>query len=175
MAVARIDLGSVSRPAGVRVVARAQSHIPAIAAAFNRGDVAESTLYHLPRSHVALSAGYEGGRRHRTIRNFTILRHKSVVGVCSLFAPAFAGVQLAIAIFDAASRGLGVGRFAVSTLCDVAFDELHAGRVELGTYPDNHAAIRCYEACGFSREALLRSSIYHNGAWRDLLWMAHVR
>ncbi|HLJ82727.1 MAG TPA: GNAT family protein [Candidatus Eremiobacteraceae bacterium] len=163
------------RPAGVRVVARTEAHVSAIAAAFNRGDAAASTLYHLPRSHVALSAGYEGGRRHRTIRNFTILRDHEVIGVCSLLPPTFAGVQLAIAIFDAPSRGRGIGRFAVSALCELAFDELRIGRVELGTYPDNHAAIRCYEACGFSREALLRRYIYHDGAWRDLLWMARAK
>jgi RimJ/RimL family protein N-acetyltransferase len=175
-AVARTDIAvGVSRPEGVRVVPRTQAHVSAIAAAFNRGEAAESTLYHLPRSHVALSAGFEGGRRFRTIRNFTILRDKGVIGVCSLTAPAFAGVQLAIAIFDAASRGRGIGRFAVSSLCELAFDELRVGRVELGTYPENHVAIRCYESCGFSREALLRRSIYHNGAWRDLLWMARTK
>jgi RimJ/RimL family protein N-acetyltransferase len=157
------------------VVPRTRAHVPAIAAAFNRGDGAQTDLYRLPRSHVALEAGYKGGRRQRTLRNFTILRDDSVIGECSLFAPTFTGVQLAIAIFDAASRGRGIGRFAVNTLCELAFAELRVGRVELGTYPDNHTAIRCYEACGFSREALLRRYIYHDGAWRDLLWMARTK
>ncbi len=87
----------------------------------------------------------------------------------------FSGAQLTIAIFDAADRGRGIGQFAVRTACDVAFDELRFGRIELGTYPDNRAAIACYEACGFSREAILRRAIYHDGVWRDLLWMARVR
>jgi RimJ/RimL family protein N-acetyltransferase len=174
--VARTDVAvRISRPAGVRVVARTRAHVPVIAAAFNRGDAAESDLFRLPRSAVALEAGFKGGRRQRTIRDFTILRENNVIGECSLFPATFTGVQLAIAIFDEASRGCGIGRFAVSTLCEYAFDELRVGRVELGTYPDNHAAVRCYEACGFSREALLRRYIYHNGAWRDLLWMARTK
>jgi RimJ/RimL family protein N-acetyltransferase len=47
-------------------------------------------------------------------------------------------------------------------------------RVELGVYPDNAPAIRCYERCGFAHEALLRRFVYHDGAWRDLIWMART-
>ena len=154
---------------------RTRAHLPAIAEALNRGDAAETTLYHFPRSSISLEAGYEGGRRQATLCDFTILSDKRVIGVCALRAPLFTGLQLMIAIFQPEDRGLGIGRFAVEYACDVAFRELRVGRVELGTYPDNLAAIRCYEACGFSREALLRRSIYHDGAWRDLLWMARTK
>jgi RimJ/RimL family protein N-acetyltransferase len=163
----------VSDPlAGLGVVARSAAHLPAIAAAFSRAAAAETTLYHFPRSAVALQAGIDEGRRQSTFRNFTIVRDRGVIGVCSLRAPAFSGVQLTIAIFDAVNRGRGAGAFAVRAACEVAFGELRFGRVELGAYPDNRAAIKCYEACGFSREAVLRRFIYHDGAWRDLLWMA---
>jgi RimJ/RimL family protein N-acetyltransferase len=42
-------------------------------------------------------------------------------------------------------------------------------------YPDNTRAIRTYEKCGFRREAVLRQYIYHDGRWRDLLWMSLLR
>jgi len=84
-------------------------------------------------------------------------------------------VELAIAIFDPGERGRGVGTFAVRKMCEVAFTELRAHRVELGVYPDNVAAIRVYEKCGFRREAILRKYIHHDGKWRDLLWMSLLR
>jgi RimJ/RimL family protein N-acetyltransferase len=34
--------------------------------------------------------------------------------------------------------------------------------------------VTCYERCGFGREALLRRFVYHDGAWRDVLWMART-
>lgn len=98
-----------------------------------------------------------------------------VIGTCRLWVPQFAGVELAIALFDPATRGRGVGTFAVRKICDVAFSELRVHRVELGVYPDNSAAIRVYEKCGFRREAILRKYIHHDGKWRDLLWMALLR
>lgn len=105
---------------------------------------------------------------------YSIVAGQKVVGICSLRAPVFAGVELTIAIFDPAYRGAGVGTFAVRTLCDTAFVELRVSRVELGVYPDNMPAIKCYERCGFVREALLRRFVYHEGAWRDISWMART-
>jgi RimJ/RimL family protein N-acetyltransferase len=159
-------------PLGVRVVPRIFRHLPEIQAGFDSGVVATTTIYHLPRSISVLSAALTQSKRRRDRPLYSIVAGQHVVGICSLRAPIFAGVELTIAIFDAEYQGAGVGTYAVRTLCDTAFRELRVGRVELGVYPDNAPAVTCYERCGFGREALLRRFVYHDGAWRDVLWMA---
>jgi RimJ/RimL family protein N-acetyltransferase len=163
---------SQAGPLGVRIVPRAQRHLPEIQKGFDSGIVAGTTVYHFPRSVSVASAALAQSKRRRDHPLYSILAGNRVVGVCSLRAPLYAGVELTIAIFDPEYRGVGIGSYAVRTLCDAAFKELGLERVELGVYPDNAAAIKCYERCGFSREAVLRRFIYHDGEWRDLLWMA---
>ena len=162
----------VTGPLGVRVVPRTVRHLPEIKTGFDSGIVSATTVYRLPRSIAVLSAALTQSKRRRDRPLYSIVAGQHVVGVCSLREPIFAGVELTIAIFDAAYRGSGVGSFAVRALCDTAFRELRIGRVELGVYPENAPAVTCYERCGFAREALLRRFVYHDGAWRDVLWMA---
>jgi RimJ/RimL family protein N-acetyltransferase len=126
----------------------------------------------MPRSIAVDFAALAQSKRRNDRPLYSIVAGQTVVGICSLRAPVFAGVELTIAIFDPAYRGVGVGTYAVRTLCDTAFGELRMNRVELGVYPDNAPAIICYERCGFAREALLRRFVYHEGAWRDIYWMA---
>ena len=159
-------------PLGVRVVPRTVRHLPEIKTGFDSGVVSATTIYRLPRSIAVLSAAVIQSKRRRDRPLYSILAGQHVVGICSLREPVFAGVEITIAIFEPEYRGAGVGTFAVRTLCDTAFRELRVGRVELGVYPDNAAAVSCYERCGFRREALLRRFVYHDGAWRDVLWMA---
>jgi RimJ/RimL family protein N-acetyltransferase len=128
----------------------------------------------LPRSIAVDLAALAQSKRRRDRPLYSIVAGQRVVGICSLRAPVFAGAELTIAIFDLAFRGAGVGTYAVRTLCDAAFGELRLSRVELGVYPDNVPAIKCYERCGFVREALLRRFVYHDGAWVDILWMAKM-
>lgn len=161
-------------PLGVRVVPRTLRHLPAIQAGFDSGVVAPTTVYHLPRSISVLSAALSQSKRQPDRPLYSIVAGQHVVGICSLRAPIFAGAELTIAIFDPNYRGAGVGSFAVRTLCDIAFRTMRVGRVELGVYPDNTPAVTCYERCGFAREALLRRYVYHDGAWRDVLWMART-
>jgi RimJ/RimL family protein N-acetyltransferase len=156
-------------PDGARLAVATMRHAAAFRDGFNSGIAAPTTRWHLPRPLPAIA------RDSHALRRYAILVHDRVVGTCRLWHPQFAGVELAIAIFDPHMRGRGIGTFAVRTMCAAAFDELHEHRVELGVYPDNAAAIRVYEKCGFKREALLRSYIHHEGHWRDLLWMALLR
>ncbi|HKW44756.1 MAG TPA: GNAT family protein, partial [Candidatus Eremiobacteraceae bacterium] len=148
-------------PLGVRVVARMERHLAEIQRGFDSGVVASNTIYHLPRSLSVDEASLAETKRRRDRPQYSIMAGRRVVGVCSLRTPVFAGAELTIAIFDADYRGAGVGTFAVRTLCATAFYKLHVGRVELGVYPENERAIRCYERCGFAREAVLRRFIYH--------------
>jgi RimJ/RimL family protein N-acetyltransferase len=160
----KVDL---SGPGDVRLERATRQHTAALREGFNSGSVAPTTRWHLPRP---LSSADPRG-----MRRYAIVAAERVIGTCRLWHPQYSGVELAIAIFDPAMRGKGIGTFAVRTMCAVAFEEVKTHRVELGVYPDNAAAIRVYEKCGFKREALLRSYIHHEGTWRELLWMSMLR
>lgn len=151
------------------LVRATRRHVAAFRDGFNSGTAASTTRWYLPRSFGAIAES------PNTYRRFAIVFDGRTVGTCSLWAPTFAGAELAIAIFDKRMRGRGVGTRAMQLACDVAFNELKVHRVELGVYPGNDAAIHVYKKCGFRRDAMLRRFIYHNGAWRDLLWMSLLR
>jgi RimJ/RimL family protein N-acetyltransferase len=65
------------------------------------------------------------------------------------------------------ARGRGVATRAVRLVAGWAFAELHVARLELTCGPDNEAAQRVAERCGFTREGLLRSHIPFRGGRRD--------
>lgn len=161
----KVSLGG--GPDGVRLERAGPKHAAALRDGFNSGAAASSTRWHLPRPM--------SGSNPKGMRRFAIMRGERLIGTCRLWTPQFAGLELAIAIFDPGERGRGAGTFAVEKLCEVAFESVGTHRVELGVYPDNAAAICVYEKCGFKREALLRRYIHHEGAWRDLVWMAILR
>lgn len=154
-------------PDGVRLERAGPKHAAALRDGFNSGAAAPSTRWHLPRPMATVSP--------KGMRRYAIVRGERVIGTCRLWEPQFAGLELAIAIFDSKERGRGAGTFAVEKMCEVAFLDLDTHRVELGVYEDNAAAIRVYEKCGFEREAVLRRYVHHEGAWRSLVWMAMLR
>ena len=160
----------------VRIVRLGRRHLGAVVDGFNSGEAAGTTFWILPRSQEGWNAHFDTDARLRPKpRRFAILRGRKVVGTCGLFGPWFSGAMLGIAIFDPDARGRGIGTYAVRALCDYGFQKLRLRRIELGVYPDNASAIRVYEKCGFKREALSRSDIYHDGGWRDTLWMSLLR
>jgi RimJ/RimL family protein N-acetyltransferase len=156
-------------PENARLVRSSRRHFPEIRDGFNSGSAAPTTYWRLPRWLDSIAHGYDGPRR------YAIVVGDRVVGTCGLRPPMFAGLELAIAIFDEKARGKGIGTFAVRTLCDVAFRELRVHRVELGVYADNEAGLRVYRKCGFRKEAVLRRFTYHAGEWRDAVWMSILK
>jgi RimJ/RimL family protein N-acetyltransferase len=48
-------------------------------------------------------------------------------------------------------------------------------RIKLETLAHNERALRCYEACGFQREGLLRKDEYADGLYRDVVIMGILR
>ena len=163
--MARVSL--TDGPEGVRLERAGPKHAAALRDGFNSGAASASTRWHLPRP---LSSMNRKGQQR-----YAIMRGYRVIGTCRFAEPQFAGLELAIVIFDPQERGRGAGTFAVSKMCEIAFTTLATHRVELGVYPDNVAAIRVYEKCGFAREALLRRYVHHDGKWRDLVWMAILK
>lgn len=65
------------------------------------------------------------------------------------------------------ARGRGVATRAVRLVAGWAFAELDLERLELTCGPDNDAAQRVAERCGFTREGVLRSHIPFRGGRRD--------
>ena len=66
-----------------------------------------------------------------------------------------------------AARGRGVATRAVRLIARWAFAELRLARLELTCAPDNDAAQRVAERCGFTREGVLRSHMPFKGGRRD--------
>jgi len=49
-------------------------------------------------------------------------------------------------------RGMGNGRNLVGALLKHAMESLHAREVRISAFEDNPAALKCYQACGFSEQ-----------------------
>ena len=70
-------------------------------------------------------------------------------------------------------RGKGYCKDMVSGVLKVGFEDLKLHRISLGVYDFNHAAIRCYENCGFVKEGLFRDVLkYDDNAYWSLLEMS---
>jgi RimJ/RimL family protein N-acetyltransferase len=67
------------------------------------------------------------------------------------------------------ARERGVATRAVGLLSRWALSELSLARVELGTYPDNHASQCVAERCGFVREGVLRAYLEVKGQRHDIV------
>ena len=79
---------------------------------------------------------------------------------------------LGIAIHESDYWGRGFGTDAVRTLVDGAFEVKPLVRIELTVLHDNARAIRSYERAGFKREGVLRSHVYQNGRYQDVVMMS---
>jgi diamine N-acetyltransferase len=78
---------------------------------------------------------------------------------------------LGIFIGNSEHRGKGYGQEAMHQVLSHAFRNLNLNRVFLDVLADNTPAIKLYEKCGFAVEGRLRSHVFKNGSYRDLLVM----
>ena len=83
--------------------------------------------------------------------------------------------ELGIAIGEKDCWGRGYGTDAIRRLLRHAFNELRLRRIWLITDADNARGIRCYEKCGFVREALLRGHRLRYGRPLDMIAMGVLR
>jgi RimJ/RimL family protein N-acetyltransferase len=79
--------------------------------------------------------------------------------------------QLGILIGDAAMRGRGFGSDAVRVMCFIGFAEMNLNKIGLTVIDGNDTAVRCYEACGFLPEGRLRSEVWREDDYHDLVCM----
>lgn len=76
--------------------------------------------------------------------------------------------ELGIAIGEPDFWGRGFGREAIGLLVGHAFGRLGLHRVYLHVIARNERGRRCYEACGFRREGVLREARFRDGEFHDL-------
>jgi RimJ/RimL family protein N-acetyltransferase len=83
--------------------------------------------------------------------------------------------RLHIYIGEANARGHGAGRRAVALALALAFDQLGLHKVWLTVHARNRAAIRAYEAVGFTIEGVHRAEFLLGGERIDELYMGALR
>ncbi len=79
--------------------------------------------------------------------------------------------ELRIFIGDPDERSKGYGKSAIRQLLAYAFEEIGLKRVHLGVLTDNPRAEQSYKSIGFSVEGTLRSHVFKQGKWKDVLLM----
>ena len=70
------------------------------------------------------------------------------------------------------ARGQGIGLCALRLTCRYGFDRLRLARIEMTTFPDNHATLRIAEQAGFTQEGVLRSYTRERGRRCDVAMMS---
>lgn len=81
-------------------------------------------------------------------------------------------VEIDVLIGGERYRDRGYGTDAIRAFLGYLFNELHAHRVELGTYIHNLRAICAYEKAGFVREGVLREADWVEGRFVDCVVMS---
>jgi len=82
---------------------------------------------------------------------------------------------LGILIGDKQFWGRGIGTEATWLMVGYGFTRLNLNRIELGVCAEHEAAVRCYEAVGLRVEGRFRESLFHEGQYKDGLWMGLLR
>lgn len=125
----------------------------------------------LDRLQAEFDAKISGGGRDGT--EFAIEADGKCIGQCALFQFDHAArtCELGITIGDQAYWGRGYGRDAVETLLYYAFRIQNLRKVCLKVNGNNERAVRAYRACGFVEEGRLRSQVWSDGAYVDLVYM----
>jgi RimJ/RimL family protein N-acetyltransferase len=78
-----------------------------------------------------------------------------------------------VLVGNTAERGKGYCTGMINAILKIGFEELKLHRISLGVYDFNHAAIRCYEKCGFVKEGLMRDVLrYEDETYWSLIEMA---
>ncbi|MGE5560615.1 MAG: GNAT family N-acetyltransferase [Chloroflexota bacterium] len=90
-------------------------------------------------------------------------------------SPKEGAVELSICIGNRAYWNQGYGTDAISLIRDHIFASTRLRRIYLRVYRSNKRAIRCYEKCGFTKEAVLPLSRRQSGRHDDVVLMSITR
>jgi len=71
--------------------------------------------------------------------------------------------------------GRGFGSESTRLMVEYGFYRLNLNRIDLGVYLEHAGAVRAYEKVGFKVEGQLRQDLFHEGVFKDRLWMGLLR
>jgi RimJ/RimL family protein N-acetyltransferase len=129
----------------------------------------------IPQSFERLAADYDQsvGKGGRNGSSFAIEADGKFIGQCALFNDDLVGrtSEIGITIGDKDYLGRGYGRDAIQVLVEYAFTFRNLRKLWLRVHAMNERARRSYTSCGFSEEGRLRSHVWSNGAFDDLIIM----
>ena len=83
--------------------------------------------------------------------------------------------EMAILIGEKEYRGKGYGRDAIRLLCRFGFEEMNLRKIKALVFGFNAPALRCYEKCGFQKEAVLKKEMYREGKYHDVIVLSLFR
>ena len=87
-------------------------------------------------------------------------------------SPESRSAEIGIMIGDKDHWSKGYGADALICLLRFGFEEMNLHRAALNVYAPNARAIACYRKVGFLDEACMRSAVYQEGAYHDILWLS---
>jgi RimJ/RimL family protein N-acetyltransferase len=82
---------------------------------------------------------------------------------------------LGILIGEKQFWGKGICEEVTRLMVEYGFSRLNLNRIDLGVYAEHKAAIHSYEKVGFKVEGRLREDLFHEGQFKDRLWMGLLR
>ncbi len=138
-----------------------------------------ATLVNVHESREIIKKWYETVKFNQSERNFLIIDSASgkSIGHTGLAKIDFVNrnAELFVIIGEKNYWNQAFGRDTVNALLRYGFHELNLQRIYLDTVQYNEKAIKCYQACGFVEEGLLRKARYKNGAYHDVIIMGILR
>jgi len=107
--------------------------------------------------------------------NFAIetLKENKYIGGCGLKNLDWKNSNVEVGIFIGLKefQNKGYGTDAMNVLINFIFKEMNIIKIKLDVYNFNEIAIRCYEKCGFKKEAVFKKELFRNGQFRDIIRM----
>jgi len=133
----------------------------------------------MPQSLSRLQAAYQEklSQGDRDGTEFAIEAENQFIGHCALFHfdQVARTCELGITIGDKNYWGRHYGREAIMLLLDYGFRFHNLHRIYLSVNGNNERAIHAYDACGFVNEGRLRSHVWSDNGYTDLVFMGILR
>jgi RimJ/RimL family protein N-acetyltransferase len=82
---------------------------------------------------------------------------------------------ISVVIYAKNCWGRGYGYDTVKTLTSYGLLELNLHTIYLTVFEDNDKAVKCFEKAGYEREGILRSRIFKDGEYRNIVSMSISR
>jgi UDP-4-amino-4,6-dideoxy-N-acetyl-beta-L-altrosamine N-acetyltransferase len=83
--------------------------------------------------------------------------------------------EFSIMIGEKTYWGRGIGQYVTDKVLQHGFMDLNLHRIYLTVLKTNNRAIRMYKKSGFSKEGVMRASIFKMGKYHDLILMSILR